>query len=93
MTGDTVREEHIMLTLVTSTTGQVGRRFIQRLLAQRQPGEQVRVLVRDAARGERFAALGAHVTVGDMRDEETLGKALAGMDAAPGPRGDRRQGG
>lgn len=83
MTGDTdtVGEEHIMLTLVTGTTGQVGRRFVPRLLAQRQPGEQVRVLVRDAARGERFAELGAQVAVGDMRDEETLGKALAGVDA------------
>ncbi|MEU2376331.1 NAD-dependent epimerase/dehydratase family protein [Streptomyces misionensis] len=70
-----------MLTLVTGTTGQVGRRFVPRLLAQRQPDEQVRVLVRDAARGERFAELGAQVAVGDMRDEETLGKALAGVDA------------
>ncbi|WP_244163000.1 NAD-dependent epimerase/dehydratase family protein [Streptomyces bungoensis] len=70
-----------MLTLVTGTTGQVGRRFVPRLLGQRQPGEQVRVLVRDAARGERFAELGAQVAVGDMRDEETLGKALAGVDA------------
>ncbi|MGJ5751319.1 nucleoside-diphosphate-sugar epimerase [Streptomyces puniciscabiei] len=70
-----------MLTLVTGTTGQVGRRFVPRLLAQRQPGEQVRVLVRDAARGEAFAELGAQVAVGDLRDEETLGKALAGVDA------------
>ncbi|MEV6054027.1 NAD(P)-dependent oxidoreductase [Streptomyces sp. NPDC052107] len=70
-----------MLTLVTGTTGQVGRRFVPRLLAQRQPGEQVRVLVRDTARGEAFADLGAQVAVGDLRDEETLGKALAGVDA------------
>ncbi|OXS32426.1 NAD-dependent epimerase/dehydratase family protein [Streptomyces sp. XY006] len=70
-----------MLTLVTGTTGQVGRRFVPRLLAQRRPGEQVRVLVRDAARGERFAELGAQVAVGDLREEETLGKALAGVDA------------
>lgn len=70
-----------MLTLVTGTTGQVGRRFVPRLLAQRRPGEQVRVLVRDAARGEVFAELGAQVAVGDLRDEETLGKALAGVDA------------
>ncbi|MCC5476144.1 NAD-dependent epimerase/dehydratase family protein [Streptomyces barringtoniae] len=70
-----------MLTLVTGTTGQVGRRFVPRLLAQRQPGEQVRVLVRDAPRGEAFAELGAQVAVGDLRDDETLGKALAGVDA------------
>ncbi|GHF72969.1 NAD-dependent epimerase/dehydratase family protein [Streptomyces thermodiastaticus] len=70
-----------MLTLVTGTTGQVGRRFVPRLLARRQPGEEVRVLVRDEARGARFAGLGAQVAVGDLRDEETLGKALAGVDA------------
>ncbi|MFJ4786229.1 NAD-dependent epimerase/dehydratase family protein [Streptomyces sp. NPDC088794] len=70
-----------MLTLVTGTTGQVGRRLVPRLLAQARPGEVVRVLVRDAARGERFAELGAEVVVGDLRDEESLGKAVAGADA------------
>ncbi|MFE2262853.1 NAD-dependent epimerase/dehydratase family protein [Streptomyces griseosporeus] len=70
-----------MLTLVTGTTGQVGRRFVPRLLAQARPGERVRVLVRDAARGERFAELGAEVVVGDLRDAEALGKAVAGADA------------
>ncbi|MFE7272882.1 NAD-dependent epimerase/dehydratase family protein [Streptomyces sp. NPDC057623] len=70
-----------MLTLVTGTTGQVGRRFVPRLLAQRRPGEEVRVLVRDASRGEPFAELGAQVVVGDLRDTGTLGKAVAGVDA------------
>ncbi|MFC4503339.1 MULTISPECIES: NAD-dependent epimerase/dehydratase family protein [Streptomyces] len=70
-----------MSILVTGTTGQVGRRFVPRLLAQRAAGEQVRVLVRDAARAERFAELGAEVVVGDLRDEEALGKAVAGVDA------------
>ncbi|MGW2044550.1 NAD-dependent epimerase/dehydratase family protein [Streptomyces sp. NPDC001858] len=70
-----------MLTLVTGTTGQVGRRFAPRLLAQAAPGDRVRVLVRDAARGERLAELGAEVVVGDLRDEEALGKAVAGADA------------
>ncbi|GAB2843468.1 dTDP-glucose 4,6-dehydratase [Streptomyces deserti] len=70
-----------MLTLVTGTTGQVGRRFVPRLLARRRPGEEVRVLVRDAARAERFAELGAEVVVGDLRDAEALGKAVAGADA------------
>ncbi|MCX4762049.1 NAD(P)H-binding protein [Streptomyces sp. NBC_01275] len=70
-----------MLTLVTGTTGQVGRRFVPRLLAQAGPGERVRVLVRDAARAERFAELGAEVVVGDLRDAEALGKAVAGVDA------------
>ncbi|MFC8428941.1 NAD-dependent epimerase/dehydratase family protein [Streptomyces sp. NPDC057253] len=70
-----------MLTLVTGTTGQVGRRFVPRLLAQSRPGERVRVLVRDASRGEPFAELGAEVVVGDLRDAEALGKAVAGVDA------------
>lgn len=69
------------LTLVTGTTGQVGRRFVPRLLAQTRPGERVRVLVRDAARGEPFAEAGAEVVVGDLRDEAVLGKAVAGVDA------------
>ncbi|MEV7070431.1 NAD-dependent epimerase/dehydratase family protein [Streptomyces sp. NPDC091972] len=70
-----------MLTLVTGVTGQVGRRFVPRLLAQSRPGERVRVLVRDASRGETFAELGAEVVVGDLRDTEALGKAVAGADA------------
>jgi len=70
-----------MLTLVTGVTGQVGRRFVPRLLAQARAGETVRVLVRDTARGEPFAELGAEVVVGDLRDTEALGKAVAGADA------------
>jgi len=70
-----------MLTLVTGTTGQVGRRFVPRLLAQTRGDERVRVLVRDAAGGERFAELGAEVVVGDLRDTEALAKAVAGVDA------------
>ncbi|MEU6199257.1 NAD(P)-dependent oxidoreductase [Streptomyces sp. NPDC047061] len=70
-----------MITLVTGATGQVGRRFVPRLVQQAQGGERVRVLVRDAASGEPFAALGAEVVVGDLRDEEALGKAVAGADA------------
>ncbi|WP_327717005.1 NAD(P)-dependent oxidoreductase [Streptomyces sp. NBC_00490] len=70
-----------MLTLVTGTTGQVGRRFVPRLLAQARPGERVRVLVRDAERAERFAGSGAEIVVGDLRDDGVLGKAVAGVDA------------
>ncbi|AOR37374.1 epimerase [Streptomyces fodineus] len=70
-----------MPTLVTGTTGQVGRRFVPRLLAQTRPGERVRVLLRDASRADRFAGLGADVVLGDLRDDEVLGKAVAGVDA------------
>ncbi|WP_394438315.1 NAD-dependent epimerase/dehydratase family protein [Streptomyces sp. SGAir0957] len=70
-----------MLTLVTGATGQVGKRFVPRLLQSAAPGDEVRVLVRDAARAERFAELGAQVVLGDLRDAEVLGKATAGADA------------
>ena len=70
-----------MLTLVTGATGQVGRRFVPRLLQGAPQGDRVRVLVRDEARGERFAELGADVVVGDLRDADALGKATAGVDA------------
>ncbi|GHI07846.1 epimerase [Streptomyces cellostaticus] len=70
-----------MSTLVTGVTGQVGIGFLPRLLAQARPGEQVRVLLRDAARADRLADLGADVVLGDLRDTEALGKALAGVDA------------
>ncbi|GGU12326.1 NAD-dependent epimerase/dehydratase family protein [Streptomyces violascens] len=70
-----------MLTLVTGATGQVGRRFVPRLLQGAPQGDRVRVLVRDAARGERFADLGAEVIVGDLRDVDVLGRATAGADA------------
>lgn len=70
-----------MLTLVTGVTGQVGRRFVPRLLRRTAPGDTVRVLVRDEERGAPFAALGAQVAVGDLRDEKCLPAALEGADA------------
>lgn len=69
-----------MLTLVTGATGQVGRRFVPRLLARAAPGDAVRVLVRDEERGAPAAALGAQVAVGELRDPEAVRKALAGVD-------------
>ncbi|MFJ5259658.1 NAD-dependent epimerase/dehydratase family protein [Streptomyces sp. NPDC088387] len=70
-----------MLTLVTGATGEVGRRFVPRLLARRRPHEEVRVLVREAARAESLAELGAEIVVGSLLDGESLGKAVAGADA------------
>ena len=68
-------------TLVTGATGQVGQRLVPRLLQWTAPGGAVRVLVRDRARGERLAALGAEVVVGDLRDATDRAKALDGVDA------------
>lgn len=76
-----------MLTLVTGTTGEVGRRFVPRLLKQAPPGDRVRVLVRDESRATALAdlagptGLGVEIAVGDLRDSGTLGKALVGVDA------------
>ncbi|MDJ0345613.1 NAD-dependent epimerase/dehydratase family protein, partial [Streptomyces sp. PH10-H1] len=70
-----------MLTLVTGATGEVGRRFVPRLLQWTAPGDGVRVLVRDEARGVAAARLGAQVAVGELRDPEAVRKALAGVDA------------
>lgn len=71
----------MMLTLVTGATGEVGRRFVPRLLQRTAPGDTVRVIVRDAERGERFAALGAEVVMGDLREPDDVTKAVAGTDA------------
>jgi nucleoside-diphosphate-sugar epimerase len=70
-----------MRILVTGATGQVGRRFVPRLLQWRDAGDDVRVLVRDAARAEPFTALGAEAVLGDLREEGDRRKALAGADA------------
>jgi nucleoside-diphosphate-sugar epimerase len=66
--------------LVTGATGQVGRRFVPRLVQWVNAGETVRVLVRDEQRGAAFAELGAEVVLGDLREEADRAKALAGAD-------------
>ncbi len=70
-----------MLTLVTGATGEVGRRFVPRLMRWRQPGDEVRVLVRDAARVAGLAAAGVQVAEGDLRDERAVRAALRGAGA------------
>ncbi|MEZ0070598.1 nucleoside-diphosphate-sugar epimerase [Streptacidiphilus sp. MAP12-20] len=67
--------------LVTGATGQVGRRFVPRLLQWTAAGETVRVLVRDQERAARFTALGAEAVIGDLRDAGSRKQALVGADA------------
>jgi nucleoside-diphosphate-sugar epimerase len=67
-----------MKILVTGATGKVGSRFVPRLLAK---GYQVRILVRDEAKAEDLAALGAEVAIGDLFEEATLAPAVGGVDA------------
>ncbi|WP_225849591.1 NAD(P)-dependent oxidoreductase [Streptomyces sp. HPF1205] len=70
-----------MRILVTGTTGEVGRRFVPRLLRRAGADGSVRVLVRDAARAEPSARLGAEVALGDLRDPSDVREAVAGVDA------------
>lgn len=76
-----------MRILVTGATGQVGRRFVPRLLQRTGAngadgaGGTVRVLVRDEARAEPFTRLGAEVAVGELREPADVRKAVAGADA------------
>jgi nucleoside-diphosphate-sugar epimerase len=67
-----------MTTLVTGATGRIGSRFVPRLLDQ---GDEVVLLVRDAARAEPLADRGARLLEGDLREEDTPSRAVAGVDA------------
>ena len=64
--------------LVTGATGQVGRRLVPRLLAWRESGDAVRVLVRTPEAPERFEAAGAQAVVGDITDAADRERALDG---------------
>jgi nucleoside-diphosphate-sugar epimerase len=67
-----------MPVLVTGATGRVGSRFVPRLLDH---GVEARILVRDAERATALRERGAELVVGDLRDVEALGRAVAGVDA------------
>ena len=64
--------------LVTGATGQVGKRLVPKLLNWREPGEQIRVLVRTPEAAEHFTALGAQAVVGDLTDAADRKRALDG---------------
>jgi dihydroflavonol-4-reductase len=70
-----------MRILVTGATGQVGRRFVPRLLQRTGPDDAVRVLVRDEARAEPLARAGAELLAGDLREPADARRALEGADA------------
>src|SRR5215212_1329650 len=67
-----------MRVLVTGATGRVGSRLVPRLLAR---GNNVRVLLRKEADREPFAQGGAEVVIGDLSAPESLGNAIAGVEA------------
>ena len=67
--------------LVVGATGLVGSEICGQLAAR---GKQVRALVRataDPAKVDRLRALGAEITVGDLRDANSLQAACRGANA------------
>jgi len=65
--------------LVTGATGKVGQRLVPRLLSWREPGDEIRVLVRTQEAAERFAAIGAQTVVGDLTEAADRKRALEGV--------------
>ncbi|WP_042382450.1 NAD-dependent epimerase/dehydratase family protein [Streptacidiphilus melanogenes] len=66
--------------LVTGATGQVGRRFVPRLLQWVRPDETVRVLVRGEESARHCTGLGAEAVLGDLREADDRKRALKGVD-------------
>lgn len=64
---------------VAGVTGHTGKVVAESLLAG---NHEVRVIVRDIAKGEPFANLGCDVAVADLGDAPALSRALTGMDGA-----------
>lgn len=65
--------------VVTGVTGNTGAVVAETLLAR---GKAVRVLVRDAAKAAPWAARGAEVAVGDVKDAASVAAAFAGAEGA-----------
>ncbi len=65
-----------MAVLVTGATGLLGNNLVRDLLAQ---GEQVRVLARDKGMPKSLAGLEVEVVRGDVRDADSIRRAVEGM--------------
>jgi uncharacterized protein YbjT (DUF2867 family) len=65
--------------VVAGVTGHTGAATAAALLAR---GEKVRVLVRDAAKGEPWRARGCEVAIADLADPPALARALEGAEGA-----------
>ncbi|MFE5212344.1 NAD-dependent epimerase/dehydratase family protein [Streptomyces sp. NPDC056600] len=70
-----------MRILVTGATGQVGQGVLRQLPVLAGPGDRVRVLARDETAAAPWAARGAEVVPGDLRDADAVAKAVDGVDA------------
>src|SRR5580704_6932334 len=64
---------------VAGVSGHTGKVVAETLLAQKKP---VRVIVRDAAKGEEWKTRGAEVAVADLGDADALANALRGTSGA-----------
>ncbi len=64
---------------VAGVSGHTGSIVADSLLAQ---GKAVRVIVRDAAKGEAYRARGAEVVVAELGDEPAITRALSGVAGA-----------
>ncbi len=64
---------------IAGTTGRTGKIIAESLLAA---GKKVRVIVRDAKKGDEWQRKGAEVAVADLTDAEALGRALQGATGA-----------
>ncbi len=65
--------------VVAGVTGNTGKVVADTLLVQKKA---VRVIVRDAAKGEAWKAKGAEVAIAELDDAAALTKALSGADGA-----------
>ena len=67
-----------MTTLITGASGQVGSRFAARMRQWRAP---MRLLLRTEEQAAPWWDAGVEVVVGDLRDADTLERAVDGVDA------------
>ena len=65
------------VSLVTGATGFIGHRLVRSLLER---GDTVRGLVRDPAKAEDLGGLGAELVQGDVTDDESIARAVQGVD-------------
>src|SRR5688500_5122379 len=71
-------KENVMYA-IAGVSGHTGSVAADTLLAQ---GKKVRVIVRDAAKGEAWKAKGAEVAIASLDDSAALAKAFAGAEGA-----------
>lgn len=65
--------------VVAGVTGNTGKVVAETLLAQKKP---VRVIVRDAKKGEPWKAKGAEIAIAELDDQNALTEALRGAEGA-----------